>query len=135
MKFNGQLFSDDAYAARASNFSRFSNLNSDVVKRWAYPFCPDVCKGQAGAELYSYHRHNVYKTKSLKMARGSTVEKNSLLGPEVAVGQASKIKESVIGAKCVVGKESSLNGVVLLENVEIGEQKSFFIANVSQINL
>lgn len=110
---------EDGYAARVSNMQMYDAVSKDVLSRWTYPIVPDFNVMDSPSSKYSYGRHNIYKHKSVTLARGSILKENVIVGEGTLVGKGAFISNSVIGKNCKIGENVYIEGAYLLDNVVI----------------
>ena len=117
------------YSAAASCLQMYSAISMDVLKRWAYPLCPDNFS-QAG-QSYTHSIKNVYE------ARNTDIDRTSILDYEVQVGfgtiikQNGKISNSVIGNNCIIGKNVVLDYAFVFDNTKIGDNCKIYKSVIS----
>ena len=57
----------------------------------------------------------------VKLAKGSVLEEDVLLGKNVFVGEKSTLHQAIIGANCQIGKNVSIRNCIIYDNVIIGD--------------
>merc|ERR1712098_55803 len=107
----------DRYAARVSNMQSYDSISKDVVCRWSYPFVPDVygCDG----EKVKYHRHNIYCSKNVTLARGCDLQRDVVVGSGTTIEGGSSISRCIIGKNCHIGENVHLVNSYLWDGVRV----------------
>lgn len=96
-------------------------FSNDIINRWAYPLVPDMgicCLKQN----YIFLRNNVYRNKSVQLARSSVLRENVVIQEKCVVGDGTEISNSVLGAGCTIGRNCVLENAFIFDNVVIGDK-------------
>lgn len=121
-------------AFRISSMHMYDTISKAVICRWIYPYVPDNdferCvrpwsnRDKEGGDVQPYHiyqhmRRNVYVGNIKAIGKESGIEKNSVIGHGVTIGQNCKITDSVIGEGCKIGDGVTLKNAYLWSGVVV----------------
>jgi len=109
---------EGCYAAQVTNVSMYDAISKDIIQRWSYPLVPDL-KWDAQTPRHTLSRDNVYKQPDVKLAKGSVVETDTVVGQGTIIGEKTHVTRSVIGKNCKIGNNVHLSDAYLWDNVVI----------------
>lgn len=82
---------------------------------------PDEYRPVANELKYHHSRHNIYRTKTLALKSGSSLEKQVLVGPGSTLGENSVVTRSCIGENVSIGRGVRVADCVILDGAVIGD--------------
>lgn len=122
-ELNGKTFHThilrSGYAARVRDLRTYHAISQDVIGRWAYPLTPD-CNLFAG-QSYKLGKNKTYVEEGVSLARGSVIQRRSIVGQGTSIGIDSVITDSIIGRGCHIGNNVTIRGAYLWANCSIGD--------------
>ncbi|GLV37109.1 eukaryotic translation initiation factor 2B subunit epsilon [Carabus blaptoides fortunei] len=110
--------SGSEYAARISNWNMYQYVSHDVIHRWVYPVVPDMNRSTQ-QQTYVFRRNNIYRHRDVKLAKGSELVEDVVIGQGSSVDQLSEIIRSVIGENCKIGKNVKISDSYILPDTVI----------------
>ncbi|XP_055585994.1 translation initiation factor eIF-2B subunit epsilon [Uranotaenia lowii] len=114
------LLPREEYAVRVNNWQGYQIVSKDVVSRFVYPLVPDM--GICGhAQRYSFGRNNVYRHRNIRLARGSILRSDVVVGERSEIDEKTVVESSVLGSGCRIGKNCKISNCFLMDGVEIGD--------------
>lgn len=108
------------YAVKVNNWQSFQIVSKDVANRYVYPLVPDM--GVCGnAQVYSFCRNNIYRHKNIRLARGSILESDVVIGELSEIDDKTVVSHSVLGKGVKIGKNCRITNSFVMDEVEIGD--------------
>jgi translation initiation factor eIF-2B subunit epsilon len=110
---------EDHYAARVANLQSYEAISKDVLGRWTYPLVPDsnLVVGQS----YKFERGGLFKENGVALARTCKAGKNTVLGKDTSIGDASVVTNSIIGRRCQIGKNVTIKNAFIWDDVVVAD--------------
>ena len=123
------------YAARVRSLRAYDAVTRDIIDRWTYPLTPD-CNFVSG-QSYTLGKHKTYVESGVVLARGSHIQKRSIVGSRTSIGDKSTIASSTLGRRCQIGKNVTIRDSYIWDDVVIGDNTTItkaIIASESSIS-
>nr|XP_003700330.1 PREDICTED: translation initiation factor eIF-2B subunit epsilon [Megachile rotundata] len=134
-----QLNPED-YSLPIVSWNAYHVLNHDILNRHSFPLTPNAIPH---LNNFIYMPRSTYKHKLSTLAKGCTLEKDSILCQNSTLGNGTFITRSVIGQNCSVGCNVTIKNSYILSNARIEDNcvitnsvifPNCFIKQNSQIN-
>lgn len=71
---------------------------------------------------YMFLRNNVYRNKTVHLARSAIAKENVVLNEHCFVDEGTHLANTVVGKNCKIGRNCVLENAFLLDNVQIGDK-------------
>lgn len=134
-----QLNPED-YSLPIVSWNAYHVLNHDILNRHSFPLTPNAIPH---LNNFIYMPRSTYKHKLSTLAKGCTLEKDSILCQNSTLGNGTFVTRSVIGQDCSVGCNVTIKNSYILSNTRIEDNcvitnsvifPNCFIKQNSQIN-
>ncbi|XP_053692526.1 translation initiation factor eIF-2B subunit epsilon [Sabethes cyaneus] len=110
----------EEYAVRINNWQSYQLVSRDVANRYVYPLVPDM--GVCGyKQQYSFCRNNIYRHRDIRLARGSVLKTDVVVGENCAIDEQTVVEHSVLGKGCRIGKNCNISNSFVFDGVEIAD--------------
>ncbi|KXJ76401.1 hypothetical protein RP20_CCG009134 [Aedes albopictus] len=114
------MLPSEEYGVKVNNWQSYQIVSKDVANRYVYPLVPDM--GVCGNVLrYSFCRNNIYRHRDIRLARGSVLKADVVIGERSEVAENTVVENSVLGSGCKIGKNCRISNCYLMDGVEIGD--------------
>ncbi|XP_062539221.1 translation initiation factor eIF-2B subunit epsilon [Armigeres subalbatus] len=114
------LLASEEYGVKVNNWQSYQIVSKDVANRYVYPLVPDM--GVCGNVLrYSFCRNNIYRHRDIRLARGSVLKADVVIGEKSEVADKTVVENSVLGNGCKIGKDCRISNCFLMDGVEVGD--------------
>lgn len=110
--------SSEEYAMPVTSWKAYDTLSREILQRRGYPLAVDT---MPSPKNFVYLRRSTYKHKSATLAKGCTLERDSVICPNSKLGENTYITSSVIGENCTLGNNVRVEKSYLLGNVRIND--------------
>lgn len=110
----------EQYAAKVSDWNAYHTVSRDIINRWVYPLVPDmgVC---CLSQQYMFFRNNIYRHKTIKVARNCSLQNDIVLHQGCTVDEKSYLSNCVFGKNCHIGKNCIIKNSYVFDNVIIDD--------------
>jgi translation initiation factor eIF-2B subunit epsilon len=107
------------YAARVHSLKAYDSISKDIVSRWTFPLCPDT--NLLPGHHYIFKKGNIYQEAGIIMARTCAINRQTVIGQDVSIGDGSTISDSIVGRRCQIGKNVNINGAYIWDDAVIDD--------------
>lgn len=112
------LLPSEEYSVKVNNWQSYQLVSRDVANRYVYPLVPDM--GVCGNMLrYSFCRNNIYRHRDIRLARGSVLKADVVIGERCEVAELTVVENSVLGSGCKIGRDCRITNSFLMDGVEV----------------
>ncbi|XP_012266957.2 translation initiation factor eIF-2B subunit epsilon [Athalia rosae] len=124
-----QKLNAEEYALPVTSWRAYDTLSREILQRRGYPLTADT---MPSTKNFVYLRRSTYKHRSVTLAKGCTLERDSIICPNSKLGENTYITSSVIGENCNLGnnvrveKSYILGDVTICDNCIIKNSVIFF---------
>ena len=135
-----QQLNPEDYSLPIVSWNAYHVLNHDILNRHSFPLTPNAIPY---LNNFIYMPRSTYRHKLSTLAKGCTLEKDSILCQNSMLGNGTFVTRSVIGHNCSVGCNVTIKNSYILSNTKIEDNSiitnsvifpNCFIKQDSQIN-
>ena len=104
------------YALPITSWQAYHTLSRDILQRQGYPLTPEMLPP---LRKMVYMPRSTYKHLSASLARGCTLQRDSIVGQSSILGKNTFVTRSVIGDSCTIGDNVNIKNSYIMSNVTI----------------
>ncbi|KZC07203.1 Translation initiation factor eIF-2B subunit epsilon [Dufourea novaeangliae] len=109
-----QQMNPEDYSLPIVSWNAYQTLNRDILNRHSFPFTPN--------SIHFIHMpRSTYKHRNASLAKGCTLEEDSVICQNSILGNDTSVTRSVIGDNCLVGCNVTIKNSYILSNIKIGD--------------
>lgn len=108
----------EEYALPITSWQAYHTLSRDILLRQAYPLTPDM---MPPLRNIVYMAKSTYKHRTAALARGCTLQRDTIVDEKSTLGKNTFVTRSIIGEFCKIGDNVRIKNSHVLANVTIRE--------------
>ncbi|XP_078040880.1 eukaryotic translation initiation factor 2B subunit epsilon [Augochlora pura] len=135
-----QQLNPEEYSLPVISWNAYQILNRDILNRYSFPL---TLNSIPFLKNFIHMPRSTYKHRSASLAKGCTLEKDSVLCQNSTLGNDTSVTRSVIGHNCLIGSNVKIKNSYVLSDTKIEDNCTIansiifpncVIKNATQIN-